>query len=75
MLDAVIIDHQTKTIRPAHDVAEEFFGVAPLTNGTAAACRRQLVNAQGYEWRRSNGCRTMALQYEFRSYEAVGADE
>jgi hypothetical protein len=63
MFDAVYFDHYRRIVRPVSDTAEEFFGVAPLTNGTAATCRRRLVNVHGYEWRRRNGDVPRSLQY------------
>lgn len=66
MLDAIIVDHTTRTIRPAHDIAEEFFGVAWGTNGTAAECRRTLVNPSGYRWCRQSGDLASSLNLVIR---------
>lgn len=63
MLNAIVVDPSTRTIRPTHYAAEEFFGVAWGTNGTAAECRRALVTQAGYRWTRADGRAPAALQY------------
>lgn len=55
MLDAIVVDAVSKTIRPTHSLADEFFGVAWGTNGTAAECRRTLVGQDGFKWVTSDG--------------------
>jgi len=55
----VIFDFIAETIRPDHPRGDDVFGLALGTNGTAAQCRRQLVeasqNAEGFTWVRCNG--------------------
>jgi hypothetical protein len=57
----VIIDSFAKTVRPAVPEGDDYFGLSIGTNGTAAACRRavveavqQIVNGR-LTWLRSNG--------------------
>ncbi len=63
MLDCIHIDHLSCTIRPTTDVADEWFGVSPGSNGTAATCRRALVTPPGYQWVRWNGRAAVSLTY------------
>ncbi len=53
--DAVIVDQQTKTIRPALEAGDAYFGLGPGTNGTAAIMRRALVEPPGFTWVRASG--------------------
>ena len=63
MLDAIVVDHEHRTISPKHDAADEFFGVAWGTNGTAAECRRSIVTPSGYRWVRSDGRLPLHLEW------------
>jgi hypothetical protein len=62
---AVELDPDSRTLRPVTDIGEEYFGVAPLTNGTAAACRRECVGLglPGFQWVRRNRSAAIALSY------------
>lgn len=51
----VVIDHVKRTIRPSSVDADDYFGLALGTNGTAAICRRALVEPKGYRWLRARG--------------------
>ncbi len=57
------VDTQSKTLRPVDDHGDEYFGLAPLTNGTAAACRRACVEVPGFKWVSSSGRTPTALLY------------
>jgi len=48
-------------IRPAHPNGDDFYGLAPGTNGTAAAMRRTLVTPEGFAWFRYDGSRPVGL--------------
>lgn len=51
----LIICHVTHTIRPADRDGDRYFGLEPGSNGTAATCRRALVQPLGFRWLRSSG--------------------
>lgn len=50
-----VVNHVDKTITPADREGDDYFGLGPGTNGTAAICRRALVEPEGYRWVRSSG--------------------
>lgn len=55
MFPTTIIDDVSRTVRPADAQGDEFFGLKPGHNGTAATCRRELAAPEGYAWVRHNG--------------------
>lgn len=60
---AVILDAKTNTVRPATDAGDAYYGLGPGTNGTAAICRRALVEPPGYRWLRFAGAPPTGIQY------------
>jgi hypothetical protein len=62
----VVVDNESRTIRPANPDGDEFFGLANGTNGTGAIARRDAAErtetATGYTWLRSNGQSATGLQ-------------
>ncbi len=65
MLDAITLDPATRTIRATTDEADDYFGLSPMTNGTAATCRRTLVQPEGFRWVRSCGRPATGFNYVF----------
>lgn len=58
------VDKKYGVLRPLDDAGDVFFGLAWGTNGTAAECRRALVEIPGYSWRRSNGKPPVSILYK-----------
>jgi hypothetical protein len=59
----VAVDPSTQTIRPISDSGDDYFGLAPMTNGSAAECRRALVAPTGFRWLRSSGRAPLSIHY------------
>lgn len=57
-----ILDPPSKTIRPARSEGDDYFGLGPGTNGTAAITRRALVQPEGFTWVRFNRTPATGLQ-------------
>lgn len=51
----VEFDFDARTIRPLSAEGDEFFGLSPGSNGTAATTRRACVEGPGFSWVRFNG--------------------
>jgi hypothetical protein len=51
----VVADHTNRILRPRNSAGDDYFGLAPRTNGTAAECRRALLAPPGWRWERSSG--------------------
>lgn len=60
---AIYVDHTAKTVRPVSDSDDAYFGLGPGTNGTAAICRRALVQPEGYNWTRASGAPASGILY------------
>lgn len=59
MINQLVVDAQAKTITSTNSESDSFYGLISGTNGTAAQCRRLLVEQQfratGFQWVRSGG--------------------
>lgn len=64
---ALVIDERTRTIRPMHAGADDYFGLSQGTNGTATESRRAIAvatnGAPHYSWKRANGSPPAYLNY------------
>ncbi len=60
---AVNADSQSKTLRPVSSEGDAFFGLQSGTNGTAATCRRALVQVDGYQWIQSTGRNAIGMTF------------
>ncbi len=63
-----IINPASKVITTESRDADDFYGLVPGTNGTAATCRRALVEGTitepaTYRWVRSTGHRATGISY------------
>ena len=68
---SVTVDADRRTIQPQDPTGDDLFGLAPGTNGTAAATRRALIEAShapivealgSLTWERHNGRPATGLQ-------------
>lgn len=58
LVDTVAINHTTRTVQPTHPEGDDYYGLAPGTNGTAAQTRRALAVSSTsitYRWVRYSG--------------------
>ncbi len=60
---SVAVDPEAKTIRPTTEGGDDYYGLGPGTNGTAAICRRACVDLPGYRWVRSSGRSATGINY------------
>lgn len=61
--NAVVVDAEAKTVRPANADADAYYGLGPGTNGTAAITRRAAAAPEGFTWVRSDGTPATGLNY------------
>lgn len=58
----VTVDHSRRVVRPNHADADDYYGLALGTNGTAATARRETAAPAGYTWRRHDGAQPTSLR-------------
>jgi hypothetical protein len=62
-MHAVTVITARRVIRPTTEDGDAFYGLAPMTNGTAAESRRACVAPPGFRWERSTGAPATGVLY------------